>query len=164
MPQSYRSTAVSDVTQCLLLAVGTFSLVPRARRSQGRVRLFWMMMALGMALWLSYQLLWTYYEVFLRRDVPDLFDADIIIFLHFVPFMAALGLRAHVRGGEYAARLGRLDFTLLLVWWIYVYLFVVTPWLYAVPDPGPYGHNLNALYLAEKGAFLAALAASWIDS
>jgi len=164
MPQSYRSTAVSDVTQCLLLAVGTFSLVPRARRSQGRVRLFWAMLALGMGLWWTYQLLWTYYEVYLRRDVPDLFDADIVIFLHFVPFMAALGLRAHVRGGEYAARLGRLDFTLLLVWWIYIYALIITPWLYAVPDAAAYSHNLNALYLAEKVAFLVALAVSWKGS
>jgi len=162
--QSFRLTAVSDLTQCFLLAVGTFSLVPRALRTQGRLRLFWTMLALGMALWLTYQLVWTCFEVFLRRDVPDLFDADIVIFLHFVPLMAALGLRAHVRGGEYAARLGRLDFTLLLVWWIYVYVLIVMPWLYAVPDAGAYGHNLNALYLAEKVAFLVALAVSWKGS
>jgi signal transduction histidine kinase len=164
LPQSFRLTAVSDVTQSLLLAAGTFSLVPRALRSQGRLRLFWTMLALGMAMWFTYQLVWTYYEVFLRRDVPDLFDADIVIFLHFVPFMAALGLRAHIRGDEYAARLGRLDFLLLLVWWIYVYVLIVMPWLYAVPDAGPYGHNLNALYLAEKIAFLVALAVSWKGS
>jgi signal transduction histidine kinase len=164
LPQSFRLTAVSDLTQCFLLAVGTFSLVPRAFRTQGRLRLFWTMLALGMALWLTYQLLWTYFEVFLRRDVPDLFDADIVIFLHFVPLMAALGLRAHVRGGEYAARLGRLDFTLLLVWWIYVYVLIVMPWLYAVPDAPAYSHNLNALYLAEKVAFLVALAVCWKGS
>jgi signal transduction histidine kinase len=164
LPQSFRLTAVSDLTQCFLLAVGTFSLVPRAVRTQGRLRLFWTMLALGMALWLTYQLLWTYFEVFLRRDVPDLFDADIVIFLHFVPLMAALGLRAHVRGGEYAARLGRLDFTLLLVWWIYVYVLIVMPWLYAVPDAAAYSHNLNALYLAEKVAFLVAVAVCWKGS
>ncbi|HLW86621.1 MAG TPA: histidine kinase dimerization/phospho-acceptor domain-containing protein [Candidatus Sulfotelmatobacter sp.] len=164
LPQSYGLTAVSDVTQCILLGVGTFSLVPRALRSPGRLRLFWTMLAAGMALWFIYQLIWTYFEVFLRRDVPDLFDADIIIFLHFVPLMAALGLRAHIGGDEYSARLGRLDFTLLLVWWIYVYVFIVTPWLYAVPDAVPYAHNLNALYLAEKVAFLVALAVSWKSS
>ena len=164
LPQSFRLTAVSDLTQCFLLAVGTFSLLPRALRTQGRLRLFWTMLALGMALWLTYQLLWTYFEVFLRRDVPDLFDADIVIFLHFVPLMAALGLRAHVRGGEYAARLGRLDFTLLLVWWIYVYVLIVMPWLYAVPDAAAYSHNLNALYLAEKVAFLVAVAVCWKGS
>lgn len=164
LPQSFRLTAVSDLTQCFLLAVGTFSLVPRALRTQGRLRLFWTMLALGMALWLTYQLLWTYFEVFLRRDVPDLFDADIVIFLHFVPLMAALGLRAHVRGSEYAARLGRLDFTLLLVWWIYVYVLIVMPWLYAVPDAAAYSHNLNALYLAEKVAFLVAVAVCWKGS
>jgi signal transduction histidine kinase len=164
LPQSFRLTATSDLTQCLLLAAGTFALVPRALRTQGRLRLFWTMLALGMALWFTYQLIWTYFEVFLHRDVPDLFDADIVIFLHFVPFMAALGLRAHVRGGEYAARLGRLDFTLLLVWWIYVYVLIVMPWLYAVPNASAYGHNLNALYLAEKVAFLVALAVCWKGS
>jgi signal transduction histidine kinase len=164
LPQSFRLAAVSDLTQCLLLASAAASMVPRARRSQGRPRLFWTMMALGTALWLVYQLLWTYFEVFLHRDVPDLFDADIILFLHFVPLMAALGLRAHTRGGEYAARLGRLDFTLLLVWWIYVYVLIVMPWLYAVPDAAAYGHNLNALYLAEKIAFLVAVAVSWKGS
>ncbi|MGB6476925.1 MAG: histidine kinase dimerization/phospho-acceptor domain-containing protein [Candidatus Sulfotelmatobacter sp.] len=164
LPESFRLAAVSDLTQCFLLGTAAAAMVPRARRSQGRLRLFWSMLALGLALWLMYQFLWTYYEVFLHRDVPDLFGADIIIFLHFVPFMAALGLRAHVRGGEYAARLGRLDFTLLLVWWIYVYVFVVMPWLYAVPDAGPYSQNLNALYLAEKVAFLVALAVCWNGS
>jgi signal transduction histidine kinase len=159
--QSFLPTVVSDVTQCLLLASGMLALAPRALRSQGRLRLFWAMLALGMALWLGYQLIWTYYEVFLRRDVPDLFDADIILFLHLVPFMAALALRAHIRGDEYAARLGRLDFLLLLVWWVYLYVLIVMSWLYAVPDARHYGHNLNTLYLAEKIALLIALAACW---
>jgi signal transduction histidine kinase len=164
MQQSFRPTAVSDVTQCLLLASGMLAFVPRALRSQGRLRLFWSMLTLGMALWLAYQLIWTYYEVFLRREVPDLFDPDIVIFLHLVPFIAALALRAHLRGDEYTARLGRLDFLLLLVWWIYVYVLIVMPWLYAVPDAGHYSHNLNTAYLVEKIALQITLAASWKGS
>ena len=161
MQQSFRPTAVSDVTQCLLLASGMLAFVPRALRSQGRLRLFWSMLTLGMALWLTYQLIWTYYEVVLRREVPDLFGPDIVIFLHLVPFIAALALRAHLRGDEYTARLGRLDFLLLLVWWIYVYVLIVMPWLYAIPDAGHYGHNLNTAYLVEKIALQIALAACW---
>jgi len=39
---------------------------------------------------------------------------DIILFLHIVPMMAALALRAHAPQEEYSARLRRLDFTLMM--------------------------------------------------
>ncbi|HEY6338282.1 MAG TPA: histidine kinase dimerization/phospho-acceptor domain-containing protein [Candidatus Sulfotelmatobacter sp.] len=164
LPQSFQLTALTDITQCLLLASGVASLAPRALRSQGRLRLFWTMLTLGIALWFTSQLVWTYFEVFLRRDVPDLFGADIILFVHFVPLMAAVALRVHIRGDEYAAPLGRLDFALLFVWWIYLYVFVVMPWLYAVPDAAVYIHNLNLLYLAEKIVFLLTLIICWKGS
>ena len=159
--QSFALTAFSDIIQCFLLASGTASFIPLARRSQGRLRLFWALITLGFGFWFSYQLLWTYYEVILHQEVPGLFDGDIILFLHIVPLMAAVGLRPHIARNEYAARLGRLDFALLLVWWFYLYLLTVVPWQYVLPDLASYGRNLNALYLAEKLAFLTALAFCW---
>ena len=80
LPRSFRLTAFSDIVQCFLLASGAAAFVPLALRSQGRMRLFWSLITLGITLWLSYQLLWTYYEVMLQRDVPDLFAGDIILF------------------------------------------------------------------------------------
>jgi signal transduction histidine kinase len=78
--------------------------------------------------------------------------------------MAALALRPHVPQDEYAARLGRLDFALLLVWWLYLYVLTVIPWQYVVPNVEAYNHNLNAVYNAEKCAFLAGLAVCWAGS
>jgi signal transduction histidine kinase len=164
LPQSFRLTAFSDVIQCLLLASATASFIPLVLRSQGRLRLFWTLITLGVALWLSYQLLWTYYEVVIGQPVPGLFDGDVILFLHIVPLMAALALRPHIPRDEYAARLGRLDFALLLVWWLYLYVLTVVPWQYVVPDVAAYSRNLNAVYLAEKIAFLAVLVICWIGS
>ncbi|MBZ5683084.1 MAG: hypothetical protein LAO24_23585 [Acidobacteriia bacterium] len=164
LPQSFRLTAFSDIIQCLLLLSGTVCFLPHALRSEGRMRLFWVMMALGIAFWLAYQLLWTYFEVFLRRDVPDPFGGDIVLFLHIVPLIAALTLRPHVPRDEYAARVGRLDFALLIVWWVYLYVLIVMPWQYAVTDQPTYSRNLNAVYLAEKLVFLVALASCWINS
>jgi signal transduction histidine kinase len=164
LSQSYRLTAFSDVIQCVLLASGVAAFVPLILRSQGRVRLFWTLITLGIAFWLFYQLLWTYYEVALGKDVPDLFDGDIILFMHIVPFMAALGLRPHSPRDEYTTRLGRLDFALLLVWWFYLYVFTVMPWQYVVTDEVAYIWNLNAVYLAEKLAFLAVLVVCWSGS
>jgi signal transduction histidine kinase len=164
LPQSFRLTAFSDLIQCLLLLSGTISFVPRVLRSQGRMRMFWALMAMGIGLWFSYQLTWTYFEVVLRQDVPDLFSGDVVLFLHIVPLMAALAVRPHVPRDEYAARLGRLDFALLIVWWFYLYVLIVMPWQFAVPNLPAYSRNLNTVYLAEKIAFLGFLAASWMGS
>ncbi len=162
--QSFALTAFSDIIQCLLLASGTAAFVPLAARSEGRLRLFWSLIALGIGFWFTYQLLWTYYEVVKRVEVPALFDGDIILFLHIVPLTAALTLRPHVSRDEYAPRLGRLDFALLLVWWFYLYVVTVIPWQYVVADAPAYSRNLNTLYLVEKLAFLTILAIGWIGS
>src|SRR5438067_2217144 len=99
LPRSFGLTAATDIVQCLLLISGTAAFIPAAIRSHGRLRLFWSLVAAGVGLWLGYQLFWTYYELVLRRDVPDLCAWDIVLFLHFVPLMAGLtriGLRTRV--------------------------------------------------------------------
>jgi signal transduction histidine kinase len=161
---SFALLALSDFAQCALLLAGTLSLQRNAFATHGRVRLFWTLMSLGMALWCSYQLLWTYFEVALRQDVPNPFVGDVVLFLHIVPMMAALALRPHSAEDEHTARLGSLDFALLLVWWLYLYLYAVIPWQYVRTDATIYEHNLNALYLTEKLAFLAGLVLVWLRS
>ena len=101
------------------------------------MRLFWSLIVLGLTFWLVYQMFWTYYEVLLRRDVPDLFAWDVVLFLHIVPLMAAWRCVRTFPRDEYSARLGRLDFALLLVWWFYLYVLIVMPWQYVVPDVPP---------------------------
>jgi len=162
--QSFGLTALSDIVQALLLFSGTISLIPHAIRARGRLRLFWSLMTLGIGLWFCYQLLWIYFEVWLRTDVPDLCAGDMILFLHIVPLMAALALLPHAPQDEYAARLRHLDFALLMIWWGYLYILIVIPWQYVVPDIPPYNDNLNLLYLIEKIAFLTTLVLVWAGS
>jgi signal transduction histidine kinase len=164
LPQSFRLTALSDLIQCLLLFSGTVALIPHAVRSRGRLRLFWSLLAAGIGLWFAYQFVWIYFELWLRTDVPDLCAGDIILFLHIVPLMAALALRPHAPQDEYAARLRRLDFALMMVWWIYLYVLIVIPWQYVVPNIPAYNNDLNSLYLIEKAAFLITLLLAWLGS
>ncbi len=154
-------TVFSDVTQCILLLSATAALLPNITKNHGRTRVFWGLMTLGIVFWLSYQLLWSYIEIVLRQDVPQPFVGDIVVFLHFVPMMAALALQPQAQQNEHEARLGRLDFVLLLTWWVYLYLFAVIPWQYAQRDEFSYGRNLNALYLTEKLVFLVGLLIVW---
>jgi signal transduction histidine kinase len=160
LPRSFGLTAFSDIVQSLLLLSGTVAFVPLVLRSKGRVRLFWALIVLGLIFWMAYQLFWTYYEVVLRREVPDLCAWDVVLFLHMVPLMAALGIRPQFPRDEYSARVGRLDFALLLVWWFYLYVLIVMPWQYVVPNVAAYNRNLNDVYSTEKVALLAALLGS----
>jgi signal transduction histidine kinase len=162
--RSFALTGFSDWIQSILLLSAALSFVPKAVRSNGRLRLFWALLATGMAFWFSYQLMWTYFEVWLRTDVPDLCAGDIILFLHIVPLMAALALRPHAPPEEYSPRLRRLDFTLMMVWWMYLYVFAVMAWQYVVPNIPAYNANLNLLYLIEKLAFLVAMFVAWMNS
>jgi signal transduction histidine kinase len=161
---SFTLLAISDIAQCVLLFAGVLSFLPSLLSTHGRVRLFWTLMSLGMGLWFSYQLLWTYFEVVLRQDVPNPFGGDIVLVLHVVPMMAALALLPHGEQDEHASRLGSLDFALLLVWWLYLYLYAVIPWQYVHTDAAIYEHSLNALYLTEKVAFLGVLVGVWYRS
>lgn len=164
LPKSFFLTALSDIVQCLLLLSGTASFVVLAAKSRGYLRLFWSLLATGIACWFSYQVFWTYYEIWLRAAVPDLCSADIVLFLHIVPLMAALALRPHAPQDEYAAPLRRLDFALLMVWWMYLYVLIVIPWQYVIENVDAYGSNLNTLYLIEKLAFLGAVLTAWLGS
>ena len=121
-------------------------------------------MTIGVAFWLTYQLMWSYIEVVLRQEVPDPFVGDIVIFLHFVPMMAALALQPQSPQNDHEAKLGRLDFVLLLTWWVYLYVFGVIPWQYAQNNELTYSRSLNALYLTEKLVFLAGLIVVWVRS
>lgn len=69
LPKSFFLTALSDIIQCLLLFSGVASFIYVAIRSRGRLRLFWTLLAAGISLWFSYQLFWTYHEIWLRTDV-----------------------------------------------------------------------------------------------
>lgn len=164
LPHNFQLTTFSDLIQCLLLLSGAVALLLNALHGTRRTRLFWALMSLGLGFWFSYQLLWTYFEVVLRQDVPQAFAGDIVLFLHIVPMIAALALQPHAGQDDRTARLGTLDFALLLIWWVYLYFFAVIPWQYAFANDLAYGQNLNALYLTEKMVFLAMLAVLWLRS
>jgi signal transduction histidine kinase len=163
IPRGYLLTAFSDILQALLLFSGTLALIPNANATRGRIRGFWVLMAVGVSFWFTYQLFWIYFEVYRRQDLPALFSGDIILFLHIVPMMAALALQPQRQQDGRTTRLGSLDFALLLVWWVYLYLFTVMPWS-AYPNELAYQQNLNTIYLAEKLVFLAALTVVWTRS
>lgn len=103
-------TTFGDLTQCILLLLCTLAILPNATAGKGRTRLFWLLMAGGFGAWLTAQMLWSYFEVCLRREVPNPFVGDVVLFLQIVPLMAALALEPHMQRNESGSRFGSLDF------------------------------------------------------
>lgn len=140
-----RLTSFGDVVQCFVPLLANAGLLINAGTPHWRRNLFWMLLALSCTMWMVGQLQWTYYEVYLHKDVPGLFVGDIIFYLRGIPLIAALALRPHRKRGELHVGLGYLDFGLLLTWWTFLYVFVVLPWMYATPTLEIYNTNYNTL-------------------
>jgi len=161
MPRGDALTIASDLIQGTLLLVATAAFLPNTSRSRCptfQIRLFWILMSAGMLFWLTYQGMWNYFEVLKRQDVPNPFLGDVVLFLHLVPMIAALAVLPHLREGERDERIRMLDFTLLLTWWVFIYVYAVIPWQTVQVDEAAYSANFNLAYLTEKLVLLVSLA------
>jgi nitrogen-specific signal transduction histidine kinase len=161
MPRGDALTIASDLIQGTLLLVATAAYLPNISRSRcptAHTRLFWILMSVGMLFWLTYQGMWNYFEVYKRQDVPDPFVGDIVLFLHLVPMIAALAVLPHLHEDERDERIRMLDFALLLIWWVFIYVYTVIPWQTVQVDEAAYSVNFNFAYLTEKLVLLVSLA------
>jgi signal transduction histidine kinase len=153
-----------NVVQCIVPLVANAGLLLNAGTPYWRRNIFWMLIALSCTLWMIGQFQWTYYEVYLHKPLPGLYPGDILFFLRGIPLIAALALQPHRKRGEVHARLGYLDFGLLLTWWTFVYVFFVLPWIYATPTPAQYNHNFNLITDAQNGIIVLGLIFLWLRS
>jgi len=145
-----RLTTFGDVMQCLAPLYAIAGLLRPTGSANWRRNVFWIALGLGCAMWMAGQFLWTFVEVVEKQQVPTFFFGDTIIFLHLVPMIGALTLLPHEERTEQAFQFSYLDFGLLLVWWLYLYLFVVLPWEYAVPNGDLYSRNYTNLVTVEE--------------
>jgi signal transduction histidine kinase len=152
-----RLTEFGDIALCVVLLFANAGLLVNASSSDWRRNAFWMLMGMGCGLWLIGQLLRTNFEVLHHQGIPAPFLGDVIFFLHTVPLLGALALRPHKRDADRSLRFGRVDFQLLLSWWVYLYLFVVIPWQYIAPNAKLYSISYTRIYAVENFTLVAAL-------
>lgn len=150
-------TAFADIAACVAALFATVALLANVVAPGRLTRAFWVLMAAGCGAWLVSQLIWTYLEVVLRRDVPNPFLGDVIAFLHPVPMIAALALKPHDGRDDLNVRVTYIEFSLLLFWWVYLYAFIVIPWQYVAPNLEAYGQGYDYLSVAENLVLIAGL-------
>ena len=154
----------SNLVQCLIPLLANAGLLLNAGTPHWRRNIFWMLLAMSCTLWMIGKFEWTYYEVYLHRPLPEMYAGDILFFLRGMPMMAALALRPHLKRGEVQLRFGYLDFVLLLVWWTFLYVFVVLPWLYATPALGQYNRTFNLITNIQNMVIVVGWAILWLRS
>ena len=156
--------AFGDIVQCLVPLLANAGLLLNAGTPHWRRNVFWMLAALSCTLWMIGQFQWTYYEVYLHQPLPDMYPGDIIFFLRGVPMMAALTLRPHLNRSEMQLRFGYLDFVLLLSWWVFLYAFMVLPWMYAEPTLGQYNFTFDLITNIQNMVTVAGFGVLWLES
>src|SRR5260221_10314974 len=154
MPAGTGRTAFGDIFQCVLPLLVNGALLTNAITPNWRKNSFWMLLALGCSLWLTGQFIWTYIEVYQHRALPDPFIGDIVFFLRTVPMIAALTMQPHKYHDNRKMLYGYVDFSLMLCWWVYLYLFVVIPWQYIVRDAARYNQAYNIICTFENLVFV----------
>jgi len=152
-------TTYGDLTQAGVALFATVCLGLNAIKGSKRTGTFWLLLALGVGMWFAGQVVWTWFEVFLRQEVPNPFLGDVVLFLHPVPIMAAIALHPDARREGVNIWVRHLSFALLLVWWVYLYVFVVIPWQYVAPNVSLYGSSYDRLALVENLLVTAGFAA-----
>jgi Signal transduction histidine kinase regulating C4-dicarboxylate transport system len=164
LPRGETLSAFANIVQCLVPLLANAGLLLNAGTPHWRRNVFWMLAAMSCTLWMIGQFQWTYYEVYLHQPLPDLYPGDIIFFLRGVPLMAALALRPHLKRSEMQLRFGYLDFVLLLSWWIFLYAYVVLPWMYAEPSLGQYNFTYDLITNIQNMVTVAGFGALWLQS
>ena len=151
-----------NVVQCVVPLLANAGLLLNAGTPHWRRNAFWMLLALSCTLWMVGQFQWTYYEVYLHKPLPSLYQGDIIFFLKGIPMMAALALQPSRKLGQANLRFGYLDFVLLLIWWTFLYVFIVLPWMYATPSLPEYNHYYNVVMTVQNAVIVAGLGILWL--
>jgi signal transduction histidine kinase len=155
-PRGFAIVAFGDIFGLVVLLLGSVAMLQNAI-AQPRHRAFWALLSAGCFLWAFNQAGWTWVEVILRRDLPDPFIGDVILFVHVVPFMAAVALRPHRPLKDRKVGLDALNFLMLLVWWVFLYMFIVFPDEYVQLNIHVYSKNYDLLYLLENLVLVFAL-------
>ena len=164
LPRGQALSTFGNIVQCLVPLIANAGLLLNAGTPHWRRNLFWMLAAMSCTLWMIGQFQWTYYEVYLHRPLPDMYPGDIIFFLRGIPLMAALALRPHLKRNELQMRFSYLDFVLLLSWWIFLYAFVVLPWMYAEPSLGQYNFTYDLITNIQNMVTVVGLGVLWLQS
>ncbi len=164
LPPSTVLTYLGDTLPCLLILVVTLSFRSNRRQSHGTVRLFWILNEVGFGILFLSQFVWFWYEIVLRKPAPTPVLGDGLFLLALVPTLASLAFSPQAEYDSENLKLRRLDFLLLLCWWVCLYLYFALPWQFVINSYPNYNPAYYTLAFAEHVAVLIAVGTLYAKS
>jgi signal transduction histidine kinase len=125
LPQGFALAVFGDTVQAGLIAATAFLAFRNFLRSRSRVRIFWLLTFAGSLLWVASSVIWSIYEIFLARPVPDAPVVDILLFVKIVPLTAAVAVAPDRNHNSRFHASGLLDVFILMLYALYLYIFCV---------------------------------------
>ena len=125
LPKGYTLAVLGDTLQFGLIGATTMLTFRNFLRSHSRVRIFWGLTFAGMAIWTVSTAIWVFYEVWLKRLVPDSPLGDTLLCVQIVPLTTAFAAAPHRQRSSRFRAFGLLDISVLLVYALYLYAFGV---------------------------------------
>jgi hypothetical protein len=131
-----------------------------ARRAERGVRVFWNLNACHAIVWIAAQSVWTYLELLQRRVAADASPTDPIFFAASMPLAAALYGRPDRDRPRWLLNVVVLDIVLITLFFIYVYLYLITALSVTNSPPAFYAPTVTALF--NTRSVILATGAAWV--
>jgi PAS domain S-box-containing protein len=147
--------AYGGISYFLLLLMATGFVISNATRNTLGSRSFWVLLSIGYSLWTLDQWIFFYHRFILHTEVPDSSIADPVLFLHIVPFTAAVASLLTLNGSPQKLYRVISNFLLLLFFWGFLYVYAVFPYQYLFSNTTTYALRFDLLYLVENLVLIA---------
>ena len=125
LPRGPVLATLGDTLQVALVSATAFLAFRNFRRSHARLRIFWLLIFAGALTWTVSDAIWSFYEVWFARPVPDVPLVDMLLFLKVVPFAAAVTIAPDCNQASRVRVFGLLDVFILILYSLYLYVFAV---------------------------------------
>jgi PAS domain S-box-containing protein len=143
------------ISYFLLLLMASGFVISNAIQNTLGSRSFWVLLAIGYSMWVIDQWIFLYHEFVLHTEVPDNSIADPVLFLHLVPFTAAVASLLTLQGAPQKLYRVISNFLLLLFFWGFLYVYAIFPYQYLFSNPTTYALRFDILYLVENLVLIA---------
>ena len=155
---SFALTMNGDTVPCILLLLAILTIRENLRGSSPVLSTFWKVFALGLTVMLFSQAFWFYFDWSRLTTVPSPVLGDSLFLVANVLFFSALAMRPHSASRGSDLRIRGLDFTLLSLWWLFLYAYFAVPWQALVGDLDHYNLDYTSIVSLETFLIVAAFA------
>jgi signal transduction histidine kinase len=156
---SFALTMNGDAVPCILLLLAILAIRENFQTPARVLSTFWKVFALGLTVMLFSQAFWFYFDWRRLTTAPSPLLGDALFLVAHVFFLSALALRPHSASSGADLRIRGLDFTLLSLWWLFLYVDFAVPWETLVGDLDHYNLDYTIIVTLETLLIVAAFAA-----